>query len=90
MTVNPLRGVEVPVAEVTLKLWSPSDAEESIKIEIATEVSVLGPRISAVTPVPLNVTAVAPLKLEPKMTAAFRVPCTAVKSVIRGVPSMFD
>src|SRR5215510_13491106 len=65
MTVNPLKGIETPAPVVTVKVLNPGAALAAIVMVIGKLVAVPPDPIAAVTPVPLKVTAVAPLSLEP-------------------------
>jgi hypothetical protein len=72
--VNPLLGDEVPLAAVTVTVWSPSEAAAATVIEIGMAVSVPPLSMFAVTPDPPKVTAVAPVKPRPESVAAVVVP----------------
>jgi len=74
-TVKPLRGAVVPEGVVTVTVREPRAAPGAIVI--ATDrLDVPGEVITAVTPVPLKVTSVAPNNSDPKMVPATVVPGT--------------
>src|SRR5688572_9169083 len=89
-TLKPERGADMPLAAVTVNVRPPTDASPSTTIQSGMRVAVPPGRIVAVTPVPLNATEVAPVKLDPDSIAAACVPCIVVSTVSNGEPSIFE
>ena len=89
-TLNPLKGALVPAGVVTVTERKPNAAPGAIVI--ATDKLVRPDEvITAETPVPLNVTPLAPEKLCPKMVAAMVVPGAPVdedSEVMTGPPTV--
>src|SRR6185369_11169558 len=73
-TVYPLNAGDVPAVVVTVKVRVSRTALLAMEIVIGKLESVPPGRIPAVTPVPLNVTAVAPAKPVPAIVAKTDVP----------------
>src|SRR5437867_12242163 len=69
VTVKPLNGTDVPAGVVTVRVLAPVAAPGEIVIEIGKLVDVAPLLIAAVTPLPLNDTAVAPVRLVPAIVA---------------------
>ena len=82
LTVNPVNAVDVPDVAFTVTVRTLSVALAAIVIVIGRLVAVPPPRMTAVTPVPLNVTAVAPVRFVPVMVADAVVPRAPIKGVI--------
>src|SRR5205823_9472221 len=72
---NPSNTADVPVEVVTCKVRAATLAPGAMFTVIGSIVSLPPPPIVAVTPDPLNVTAVGLLRLEPVMVASIVVPC---------------
>jgi len=72
--VIPEDEVTLPPGVVTVKVRVPAVASGAIVIAIGNDVAVPPPAIAAVTPVPLKVTDVAPLKFAPVIVAVGVVP----------------
>jgi hypothetical protein len=90
VTVNPLNGADVPPVVVTVTVRVPGDAPDAIAIATGKLVAVPPLPIVAVTPDPLNVTAVAPPRLVPEIVAATVVPEAPLDGlipVIAGTPA---
>jgi hypothetical protein len=86
-TIKPLNGDDAPTGVVAAKVRSPVDASGATEIVTGRVVGVPPLSIVAVTPVPLNVTAVAPCKSLPEivaLTAAPGAPAFGVIDVITG------
>ena len=86
--VNPVKGDEVPPVAVTVTVRTPSAALAATETVIGSVEAVPPLPMVAVTPEPLNVTAEAPVRLEPAIEAP-RIepgdPVAGVIDVIRGV-----
>ena len=67
--VKPLNGTDVPAGVVTVSVLAPVAAPDEIVIETGKLVDVAPLLIDAVTPLPLNDTAVAPVRLVPAIVA---------------------
>ena len=66
--MNPLNGSDTPAPVVTVNVRRPGEASAAIVIVADRVVSVTSV-ISAVTPVPINVIAVAPVRFVPLIVA---------------------
>src|SRR5262245_8561008 len=75
MMVKPLKGAEVPAGVVTVKVRVVNSAVGAIVIVIGKLVLVPPDPTVAVTPLPLNATAVAPDRFVPAIMAGSVVPC---------------
>src|SRR5438093_1442978 len=73
VTVKPVNGGDVPIPVVTVSVRVSVDAPPAIVTVIGRLVAVPVPMV-AVTPLPLNVTAVAPFRFVPLMVAGTLVP----------------
>jgi hypothetical protein len=82
VTVKPMIEGDVPIGVVTLKFRSPTAAPAATEIVIGKVVAVPPLPIDAVTPVPLNVTAVALVRLAPVIVALNVVPAIDELGVI--------
>ena len=69
VTVKALNGTDIPAGVVTVSVLAPVAAPDEIVIEIGKLVDVAPLLIVAVTPLPLNDTAVAPVRLVPAIVA---------------------
>jgi hypothetical protein len=74
-TVNPVNDAEVPAGVVTITVRVPVAAPDEIDMLIGTFVAVPPVPMVAVTPEPLNVTALAPDKFKPVTLADTLEPC---------------
>jgi len=85
-TVNPLKAGEVPFGVVTLTVRDPAEADALIDIVTGKFVAVPPVPIVAVTPDPLNVTAVAPSRFVPEMEPTSTSPrfplCGAIAVIV--------
>src|SRR5207249_4961337 len=70
VTLKPLNAGDVPIGVVTVKVRVSVDAPAAIVTVMGRLVAVPPVPMVAVTPLPLNVTAVAPFRLVPLMVAA--------------------
>ncbi len=71
------KGAEVPFGVVTVNVLEPMEAVGIVVIVIGKAVSEPPAAMLAVTPFPLKITAVAPLRCNPLIVADTIVPCTA-------------
>src|SRR5881396_2592978 len=81
VTVKPVNGRDVPIPVVTVSVRVSVDAPPAIVTVIGRLVAVPVPMV-AVTPLPLNVTAVAPPRPVPLMVAGWLVPAAPEDGVI--------
>src|SRR5206468_1053985 len=82
VTVKLLNGADVPLGVVTVTVLAPSPAPAAIVTVMGRLVAVPPVSMVAVTPLPLNVTAVAPPRPVPLMVAGWLVPAAPEDGVI--------
>ena len=82
VTVKPVNGRDVPIPVVTVSVRVSVDAPAAIVTVMGRLVAVPPVPMVAVTPLPLNVTAVAPFRFVPLMVAGWLVPAAPEDGVI--------
>src|SRR5207247_3323777 len=82
VTVKPLNAGDVPIGVVTVKVRVSVDAPAAIVTVMGRLVAVPPVPMVAVTPLPLNVTAVAPPRPVPLMVAGTLVPAATADGLI--------
>src|SRR6266516_4416711 len=82
VTVKLLNGADVPLGVVTVTVLAPSPAPAAIVTVMGRLVAVPPVSMVAVTPLPLNVTAVAPPRPVPLMVAGWLVPAAPEDGLI--------
>ena len=82
VTVKPVNGRDVPIPVVTVSVRVSVDAPAAIVTVMGRLVAVPPVSMVAVTPLPLNVTAVAPPRPVPLMVAGWLVPAAPEDGVI--------
>src|SRR5947199_199911 len=87
-TVKPVNGSDVPAGVVTRTVRTPVAAANAMVIVMGRLVGKPPLESAAVTPVPLNVTAVAPQRLVPWMSAERVVPCAPHVEVMPVITGM--